>query len=136
MSFFMPNTTNLEFRYPLFSSNRIPFFDARDTGKVIAQCFQHPERWSNGQVIPIVAEHLSMEEICASILEVTAKEVKFLPLSSEEAPRKLNRYIVNNMRWYCEIASIDDQQSGKTREICPDLKKFIDWMCETNRLLE
>jgi hypothetical protein len=136
MTFFVPNSTNIEFRYPLFSPRRIPFYDVRDTGKIVSECFRQPERWSNGPVIPVVAEHLTMEDICTKIQEMARKEVKFVPLPYDEAIRKLHREMVITMRWYSEIGSIDEQQAEKTKEIYPNMRKFTDWIQETNRLLE
>jgi len=136
LTFFVPNSTNIEFRYPFFPNRRIPFYDVRDTGKVVSECFRQPERWSNGPVIPIVAEHLTMEDICTTIQEIANKKVKFTPLPYEEAVRKLHREIITNMRWYSEIGSIDEHQAEKTKEIYPNMRKFADWIQETNRLLE
>jgi hypothetical protein len=136
MTFFVPTSTNIEFRYPFFSDRRIPFYDVRDTGHVVSECFRQPERWSNGPAIPIVAEQLTMEDICNTIRQMATKEVKFTPLPYEEAIRKLHREIVTNMRWYSEIGSIDEGQADRTKEIYPNMRKFTDWFQETNRLLE
>jgi hypothetical protein len=136
LTFFVQNSTNIEFRYLLFSHRRIPFYDVRDTGKVVSECFRQPERWSNGPVIPIVAEHLTMKDICTTIQEIANKEVKFTPLPYEEAIRKLHRQIITNMKWYSQIGSIDEHQAEKTKEIYPNMRKFVDWIQETNRLLE
>lgn len=135
-TFFVLDAANLEFRYPVFSHARIPLYDVRDTGKIVRECFRHPERWGNGHIVPSVAEQLTMEEICTTIREVTGKNVQFSPLSYEEALRKLHRETVNNLRWYNDIGSIDEQQVKKTREVCHQMITFADWLKEIQWLLE
>jgi uncharacterized protein YbjT (DUF2867 family) len=135
-TFFVPDPTKLEFRYPLLVHARIPLYDVRDTGKVVRECFRHPEQWGDGQTVPIVAEQLTMEEICATIREVTGKDVHFVPLSYETALLKLHRETVNNLRWYNDIGSLDERQAEKTREICPQMNTFADWLREIQWLME
>ncbi len=135
-TFFVPDPTKLEFRYPRLSHARIPLYDVRDTGKVIRECFRHPEQWGSKQTVPIVAEQLTMEEICATIQEVTDKNVHFVPLRYEEALLKLHRETVNNLRWYNDISSIDERQAEKTNEIWPKMNTFADWLREIQWLME
>lgn len=135
-TFFVPDPTNLEFRYPLLLYARIPLYDVRDTGKVVRECFRHPEQWGDGQTIPIAAEQLTMEEICNTIREVTGKDINFVPLSYDEALRKLHRETVNNLRWYNDMGSIDQRQADKTREIWPHMVTFANWVRETKWLME
>lgn len=133
LTFFLPNAPTPEFRYPGFLSARIPLCDVRDIGKVVYECFSHPERFSRDQVIPIVAEQLTIEEICTIIQAKTDKDVKFVPLTSDEALRKLHRYIVNVMRWHHDFGSIDEQQVQKTKEIYPNMNTFAAWFQEIAR---
>lgn len=136
ITFFVPESMNLEFRYPLLTHARIPLYDVRDTGKVVRECFRDPEKLGNGQTVPIVAEQLTMDEICATIREVTGKDIHFVALSYGEALLKLHRETVNNLRWYNDIGSIDERQTDKTNEIWPKMKTFGDWLRETQWLME
>ncbi|CAF1043282.1 unnamed protein product [Rotaria sordida] len=136
ITFFVSYTENLEFRYPVLSHARIPFYDIHDTGKVVCECFQHPDRWGHRQTVPIVAEQLTMEEICATIREVSGKDIHFVPLSYDEALLKLHRETVNNLRWYNDFGSIDERQTEKTKEIYPKMKTFAEWVRETQWLME
>ncbi|UJR19782.1 hypothetical protein I4U23_022916 [Adineta vaga] len=136
ITFFVFEAENLEFRYPLLSPARIPLYDVRDTGKIVYECFRQPEKWGNGQTVPIVAEQLTIEEMCARIRDMTEKDVQFIPLPFEEALLKLHRETVNNMRWYNDIGSTDGQQAEKTKEIYPNMKTFIEWLREIQWLME
>jgi len=136
LTFFVPNAATAEFRYPSFLSARIPFYDVRDTGKVVCECFLHPERFHREQVIPIAAEQLTIEEICAIIQAETDKDVKFVPLTYDEALRKLHRYIVKVMRWHHDFGSIDEQQAEKTKEIYLNMNTFATWFREIARSME
>jgi hypothetical protein len=136
ITFFVLDPTNLEFRYPRLSHARIPFYDVRDTGKIVRECFRQPQIWGGEQIVPIVAEQLTMDEICTTIREVTGKDVRFVPLSYEEALHKLHRETVNNLRWYNDIGSIDGRQAEKTREIWPKMKTFAEWIREIQWLMD
>jgi nucleoside-diphosphate-sugar epimerase len=136
ITFFALDSTNLEFRYPLLSHARIPFYDVRDTGNVVRECFRQPKIWGGEQIVPIVAEQLTMEEICTTIREVTGKDVRFVRLSYEEALLKLHRETVNNLRWYNDTGSIDGRQAEKTKEIWPKMKTFAEWIREIQWLME
>ena len=131
ITFFVSERTTCTFRYPFLENKSIPFYDVRDTGKVIAKCFEQPERWSNGPVIPLVAEFLSMEEICPIIQAEMNKEMKFVALSPEQAASKVNWYILKTLRWYS-----DQRQVEQCEEVSVNLRKFVDWIRETNRLFE
>ncbi|CAF1219582.1 unnamed protein product [Rotaria sp. Silwood1] len=136
ITFFVPYAENIEFRYPVFSYGRIPLYDVHDTGKIVRECFEHPERWGHRQTVPIVAEQLTMDEICETIREVSGKDIHFVPLSYDEALIKLHRETVNNLRWYNDFGSIDEQQVAKTKEIYPKIKTFAEWVRETQWLME
>lgn len=136
ISCFVPDTEPSEFRYLQLPHVRIPFYDARDTGKVILECLQDPDKWSNGPVIPVVSEQLTMDDVCSQIQRFSNKEIKFTPLSYDQALRKLNPYVVNSLRWYSVFASADEHQVEKTAEICPRMRKLRDWIEEINRLLQ
>jgi hypothetical protein len=136
VTFFVLGSTNLEFRYPLLAHARIPFYDVHDTGKVVRECFRHPEKWGDRQTVPIVAEQVTMEEICTTIREVTGKDVHFVPLSYDAALLKLHRETVNNLRWHNDIGRIDERRAEKTKEICPQMKTFPDWLQEIQWLME
>lgn len=135
-TFFVPDPTKLEFRYPILMNGRIPFYDVRDTGKVVRECFRCPDRCGHRQIIPIVAEQLTMEEICTKIREVTDREINFIPLAYEEALLRLHPETVNYLRWYNEIGSIDQQQAEKTHQIWPKMIMFADWLRENRWLME
>lgn len=136
LTFFVPNAATPEFRYPGFLSAQIPFYDVHDTGKVVRECFLHPERFHRKQVIPIVAERLTIEEICTTIQKEIDKDVKFVPLTYDEALRKLHRYIVKVMRWHHDFRSIDGEQAEKTKEIYPNMNTFTIWFREIARSME
>lgn len=135
-TFFVPDPMKLEFRYPLLMDSRIPFYDVRDTGKVVRECFRHPQRYGHRQSVPIVAEQLTMEEICTKIREMAEKDINFVPLSYEAALLRLHGEIVTTLRWYSEIGHIDDQQAEKTHQIWPKMIKFEDWLRENRWLME
>lgn len=132
MTFFVSERTTCTFRYPFVENKSIPFYDVRDMGKVIAKCFEQPERCgSNGAVIPLVSEFLSMEEICPIIQAEMNKEMKFVALSPEQAVNKVNWYILKTLLWYS-----DQRHVEKCAEVSATSRKFIDWIRETNRLFE
>jgi hypothetical protein len=135
-TFFVPDPANLEFRYPILSHARIPLYDVNDTGKIVRECFRHPDQWGGGQIVPIVAEQLTMDEICTTIQQVTGKDIHFVPLSYKDSLLKLHRETVNNLRWYNDIGSIDGQQTEKTKKIWPQMRTFADWVRETQWLME
>ncbi|CAF0863227.1 unnamed protein product [Adineta steineri] len=135
-TFFVPNVANLQFRYPILPHARIPFYDVRDTGKIVRECFQYPDRWGNAQIVPIVAEQLTMKRICTTIQQVTGKHVNFVPLSYEDALLKLHQETINNLRWYNDIGSNDEYQVEKTKEIWSKMRTFADWLRETRWLME
>ncbi len=136
ITFFVFDSVNPEFRYPLLSYARIPFYDVRDTGSIVRECFRQPEKWGNRQIVPIIAEQLTMEEICTTIREVTGKDVHFVPLSYEEALIKLHRETVYNLRWYSDTSTIGDWHAEKTKEIWPKMKTFAEWVQEIQWLME
>ena len=136
LTFFVLGTAKLEFRYPILPNTRSPFYDIRDTGKVVCECFRHPEKWGGGHTVPIVAEELSMEQIFSTIRDVTDKDVHFVPLPYDEALLKLHRETVNNLRWHNEVGSFDKRQMEKTKEIWPHMKKFADLLRETRWFME
>ncbi len=136
ITFFVFGSANLEFRYPLLLHARIPLYDVRDTGKVVRECFRHPEKWGDGRIVPIVAEQLTMEQICATIREVTGKDVHLVPLPYDQALLKLHRETVKNLRWHNDIGSIDEQRAEKTKEIWPQMNTFAGWLRENQWLME
>jgi hypothetical protein len=136
ITFFAFGLANLEFRYPLLSNARIPLYDVRDTGKVVRECFRQPTKWGDGQIVPIVAEQLTMEQICATIRDVTGKDVHFVPLSYDEALLRLHRETVKNLRWYNDIGSIDGQQAEETKKIWSQMNTFAGWLRENQWLME
>lgn len=136
LSFFVPSSSTPEFRYPGFLPGRIPFYDAYDTGKVVCQCFLHPERFPRDQVVPIVAEILTLEELQAIIRTYTTKPVKFVPLTHDEAFRKLLRHTVKIMWWHHDFGKNDQQQIAKTKEIYPNMKSFAQWFEEIARTMD
>lgn len=136
ITFFASYTSDVEFRYPSGLDARIPIYDVRDTGKIVRECLRYPEKWGSGQVIPMVTEQLKLSDICSKITEVTGKDVKFVPLSCEEAKTKLHREIVNNLRWHNEIATRNDRLAETTKEICSQLRTFSDWLREAQWLID
>ena len=109
----------------------------RDTGNIIVECFREPEKYANAsEVIPVVAEQLTMEEICAQVKQLAKKEIRFVELPYEQALRKLNPCCVKTFLWYCLNASADENQAQVTAAICPNMRKFTDWMQEVNQVLE
>lgn len=135
-TFFVLDPNKLEFRYPLLLDGRVSLYDVRDTGKVIRECFRSPQKCGHRQVMPIVAEQLTMQEICHKIEEVSEREIIFVPLPYEEALVRLHPETVNNLRWYNDIGSADEQQAVKTHEIWPEMTMFADWLRENRWLLE
>lgn len=136
VTFFVLGSDKLEFRYPVLAPARIPLYDVRDTGKVVRECFRHPEQWSGGQTISIVAEQLTTKEICATIRDVTGKDVHFVPLPYDEALRRLHRETINSLRWYNDLGRIDERLVEKTQKIWPQMATFADWIRETQWLME
>ena len=137
ITFFATHTPTWEFRYPQLPAVRIPLYDGRDTGKIIVECFREPEKYANtNEVIPVVSEQLTMEEICSRVEQFARKEVRFVELPYDEALRKLILLRVTTLRWYCLNASADENQAQVTAAICPQMRKFVDWMQEVNQVLE
>lgn len=133
---FLPGAIIPEFRYPTSLSGRIPFYDTRDTGKIVYECFSHPERFHRAEILPIVAENLTMEEIRTIIqTEINNKPVKFVPLTDDEATRKLHRVIFDMLRWYHHFSNINEEQLEKVRQIHPNMKTFAVWFREFVHLI-
>lgn len=136
LSFFVPNCSTPEFRYPGFLPGRIPFYDVYDTGKVVCQCFLHPERFPRDEIVPIIAELLTLDELRTIIQSHTTKTVQFVPLTYDEAFRKLHRYIVKVMWWHHHFGKNDATQLAKTKEIYPNIKSFVVWFEEIARSMD
>ena len=133
ITFFVPDSPQLTFRYPsLKSSTRLSIFDLNEIGSIVQQCFLHPRRWGEGQTLSIVAERLTMDEICNRIEQVTKRDVDFVPLTVEEAREKLHREMVDDLPWY-ENNPLDDEQM---KEICPKMKTFLEWLEENQWMIE
>lgn len=134
-TFFQP-TSDFEFRVPLEASTRLPLYDVRDTGPVVAQCFAQPERWGQGNIVPIVAQRLTMNEICRTFRRVTGNEkIRFTQLTDEQCAEQ-NEESRNNMRWYNEYGDVDERDQTKTKEVYNQMKTLEEWIEETKCLKE
>ena len=135
LTFVVPGTITPEFRYPDFLSAPIPIYDVHDTGKVVCECFLHAELFSGGQIVPIVAEQLTITEICATIQAATKKVVKFVPLTHDAALHKLHPNILNIMQWYHDFGGMDQRHINKTKDIHPNIKTFAEWLREIAQMI-
>lgn len=77
-----------------------------------------------------------MEEICATIRDVTGKDVHFVPLSYDDALRRLHRETIYNLRWCNDIGRIDERQAEKTKKIWSQMNTFADWIRESQWLMD
>ena len=136
VTFFVPDSVTPTFRYPNLLDARIPLVDVRDTGKVIHELFCDPMKRGDGQTVSIVSEQLTMAEICATIRNVTRRDIDFIPLSHDEALLRLHRETVHHLRWYHDVGSRDEQQAERTRAIYPKMNTFIEWIRENQWMME
>ena len=135
LTFFRPSA-ELEFRVPLHPDARLPLYDVRDTGPVVAQCFAHPDRWGQRTIVPIVAQRLTMEEICQTIQHVTGDgRVRFVPLTPDQCVGQSKEYL-DNLRWYNEYGEQEERGADKTREVYDQMKTFAQWIEETRWLMD
>ena len=134
LTFFQP-TADFEFRVSLQSTARLPLYDVRDTGPVVVQCFEHPDRWGHGNIIPIVTQRSTMEEICQTIQRVTGNEkIRYIPLSYDQCVGQ-TKETIDNMRWYNDYGDVEERQAEKTKEVFDKMKTFEEWIRETRWLM-
>jgi nucleoside-diphosphate-sugar epimerase len=134
LTFFQP-TADFEFRVLLQPNARLPLYDVRDTGYVVLQCFEHPDRWGQENVVPIVAERLTMDEICETIRRVTGNEkIRYVSLTSDQCVGQ-TKETLDNMRWYNEYGDIEERHAEKTREVYDKMKTLEEWIQETKWLM-
>jgi nucleoside-diphosphate-sugar epimerase len=133
-TFFQPNS-DMVFRVPLETHARLPLYDVRDTGAVVAHCFAQPNQWGQGTIVPVVAQQLTMEEICQTIRRVTGREnVRYVPLAYEQCSEQAKESL-DNMRWYNEYAHDDQRQAEKTRQVFDRMKTLEEWIQETRWMM-
>ena len=133
-TFFQP-TADLQFRVSLEPTARLPLYDVRDTGSVVVPCFEHPDRWGHGNVIPIVAQRLTMEEICQTIQRVTGNEkIQYIPLSYDQCVGQ-TKETIDNMRWYNDYGDVEERHAEKTKQVFDKMKTFEEWIRETKWLM-
>ncbi|CAF1267632.1 unnamed protein product [Adineta ricciae] len=133
-TFFQP-TADLEFRVLLKPHARLPLYDVRDTGIVVAQCFEHPDRWGQGNVVPIVAQRLTMEEICEIIRRVTGNDkVRYTQLTDEQCAGQAKETL-DNLRWYNDYGDFEERHPEKTKEVYDKMKTLEEWIQETKWLM-
>jgi nucleoside-diphosphate-sugar epimerase len=134
LTFFQPNA-DFEFRVLLQPTARLPLYDVQDTGPVVVQCFEHPDQWGQGNVVPIVAEQLTMDEICETIRRVTGNnKIQYIPLTYEQCVGQAKETL-DNMRWYNEYGSFEQRHAEKTREVYNQMKTLEEWIRETRWLM-
>jgi len=132
-TFFQP-TKDFEFRLPLELTARLPLYDVRDTGNVVAQCFEHPERWGQSNIVPIVAQRLTMNEICETMRRITGNnQIRFIPVTYDQCSDKTEEFL-DNMRWYNEYGNLEDRQEDKTREVYNQMITLEQWLQESKWL--
>ena len=133
-TFFQP-TADFEFRVLLQSNARLPLYDVCDTGQVVLQCFEHPDLWGQENVVPIVAERLTMDEICAILRRVTGNErIHYTSLTADQCVGQ-SKETIDNMRWYNEYGDVEERHAEKTREVFNKMKTFEEWIQETRYLM-
>ena len=134
LSFFQPNSDG-EFRVPLEPSARLPLYDVRDTGPVVSQCFAHRDQWGQGNVVPVVAERLTMDEICTTIRRVTGQDrIRYVPLTYEQCADQAKETL-DNMRWYNSYGDQEQRYPEKTKEVYNQMKTLGGWIEETRWLM-
>ena len=135
ITFFVPDSVELTFRYPDMHFTRLPTFDLYEIGSIVHQCFLHPQRWGQEQTLSIAAERLSMEEICDAIRKVAKRDVRFVALTYEQARQKLHRQMVDDLQWY-EDNELCGQEQPLT-DACPTMMKtFLEWLKENQWMME
>ncbi|CAF2112324.1 unnamed protein product [Rotaria magnacalcarata] len=134
-TFFQP-TSDFEFRVSLQPTGRLPLYDVRDTGPVVSQCFEHPERWGQGNIVPLVAKRLTMDEVCETIRCVTGnKYIRYIPLTYEQCVGQ-TKEAIDNMRWYNEYGDVEERHAEKTTEVYNQMKTLAEWIQETKWLID
>ncbi len=134
LTFFQP-TTDFEFRVSLQPNARLPLYDVRDTGPVVVQCFEHPDQWGQGNIIPIVAERLTMNEICETIRRVTGNtKIRYVSLTYDQCIEQ-TKETLDNMRWYNEYGDVEERQEEKTKDVYNKMKTLKEWIKETRWLM-
>ncbi|CAF1372444.1 unnamed protein product [Adineta steineri] len=133
-TFFQP-TIDFEFRVLLQPNARLPLYDVRDTGPVVIQCFENPDQWGQGNIIPIVAQRLTMDEICHIIRHVTGNEkIRYTPLTYDQCVGQ-SKETLDNMRWYNEYGDFEERHPEKTKEVYNKMKTLEEWIQETGWLM-
>jgi nucleoside-diphosphate-sugar epimerase len=135
LTFFQPNS-DLEFRVSLQPTARLPLYDVRDTGPVVVQCFEHPDRWGQGNIVPIVAQRSTMDEICETIRRITGKKnIRYIPLSYDQCIGQ-SKETLDNMRWYNDYGDVEERHAEKTKEVYNQMKTLEQWIQETRWLMD
>ncbi|CAF2821523.1 unnamed protein product [Rotaria sp. Silwood2] len=133
-TFFQP-TPDFEFRVLLQHTARLPLYDVHDTGPVVVQCFEHPDLWGQGNIVPIVAQRLTMDEICETIRCVTGnKKIRYTPLTYDQCVGQ-TKETLDNMRWYNEYGDIEERHAEKTKQVYNQMKTLAEWIKETKWLM-
>lgn len=133
-TFFQP-TSDYEFRVSLQPHARLPLYDVNDTGPVVAQCFEHPDRWGQGNVVPVVNERLTMDEICERIRRVTGNEkIRYTQLTYDQCAEQ-SKETIDNMKWYNDYGDVEERHAEKTKEVYNKMKTFEEWIQETKWLM-
>jgi len=126
----------LVFRQPLYKHTTLPLFDVNDTGNVVAAIFDKPETY-NGESVPIVAQNLTVTQMCEAITKVKGRAARHEPQDFAEWAKDLSTETADNMRWYNDYAPIHEARHAEiTAKVYPAMATFEAWLAESSWLAQ
>ena len=123
------------FHQPIRSTATLPTYDVRDTGAVVLRCFENPHTLGQLNVVPLVSENLSVNQICQIIAEETGRKASHEPMSWEEFEVGKNQESISNMKFYDEFGDKEaSRNEHETRKVYREMNTLRNWIRETKWL--
>lgn len=119
----------LIFCTPLPPNLKIPMISSRDIGRIAAVAILYPDRFQNGESVPIAGDVVSCDEFVSSFKKHSGLNASYVVDSLEEFEKKPfpgAKEIAEMYRWY--IREGHSRDVSRTKRVFPQVQSLEEWM--------
>ena len=92
---------NGQLQQPLSPTTNLQMVAVDDIGAFAALAFEHPSKWKN-RTFSLAGDELSMRQIADAFSPVTARDVKYVQVSSDQFQKNMGQELTVMYRWFEE----------------------------------
>jgi uncharacterized protein YbjT (DUF2867 family) len=92
---------NGQLQQPLSPTTNLQMVAVDDIGAFAVLAFEHPGKWKN-RTFSLAGDELSMQQIADAFSRVTARDVKYIPVSWDQFEKNMGRELTVMYHWFEE----------------------------------